>query len=138
MKITNPIWRFATVAVILACVCLASVIYVFAIDTPWIDMSQITTQEETEEETPTPDEENTTTPPQDTTENNGSEDVSGEVQTNPLDTEVETTEEQTEAKKSLFGGCKSAFSVQTEGCVLLLGGIAAVALAMKKRASHNA
>ena len=140
MKITNQIWKLATIGMILACICLTGVINVFAIVTPWIDISQLTTEEETNEETQAPEEEITTTPSQEeTTENNDSEDVTGDPQpVAPSDTEAETVEEQTDADKTLFGGCKSAFSVQAEGCVLLLGCVGAMALAMKKRASHNA
>ena len=83
MKITNQFWKLVTVGMILFCICFAGVINALAIDTPWIDMSQVTTQEETNEETQTPSEEGTTTPSQGTTGDKESEETANNEQTTP-------------------------------------------------------
>ena len=138
MKIKNQFWKLVTVGMILFCICFAGVINALAIDTPWIDMSQVTTQEETNEETQTPSEEGTTTPSQGTTGDKESEETANNEQTTPTDGDAETTDDQNVGEKKLFGGCKSAISAQTEGMVLLMGCMIVVACALKKSASRNA
>ena len=138
MKFTHGFWKLATVGMILACICFVSVVNVFAIDTPWIDMSQVTTEEESSNETqPSQGGESTTTPSQGTNDGQESEKVTDNTQATPSD-DGEATVEQTDGQKTPFGGCKSAVSMQTEGCLLLAACVLAMACVMKKQTSHNA
>ena len=121
----NRFWKIGTFAIALICTCLMSAVNIFALDTPWIDVPQETTQEDTQgtDQLPPPISQETAS-----TNTSESNEMSEESKST---TSLDSTDVTTEPEEPKKGGCKG--DISGFGFVMMLTVACAVCLLVEKK-----